>query len=155
MLLIIFVSAGYILTLPPAASGDSAAGANDPQLAEIRDQRRVWRQRQPEAFEYVIDRDCACEQDYAAPYRVTVNAAGTAYRYDADYSDFANADRPPEPADIDLLFDLIEAALVSGQTVQAFYDTQYGYPAIVRISQAGQRPDEEFRFDVRDFRVRR
>ncbi len=152
MLLIIFVSAGYILTLP---APDQPQALKHPQLEEVERQRGLWRRRQPEAYEYVVDRDCQCSDDYAEPYRVTVDATGTSFRFDGDYRGSGPGDQPEDPADIELLFSLIEAALVSGQTVQVFYDSDYGYPAIARINQAGARSDEEYAFDVRGFRILR
>ena len=151
MLLIIFVSAGYILTLP----GTDPGAERDPQLRELDSQRDLWERRRPGAFEYVVDRSCDCSADFAAPYRVLVDDSGTTFRFDADYSASVAAERPPEPADIDQLFNLVEAALVSGDSVQVFYDSDYGYPAIARISEDGNRAEQEFAFDVRDFRVRR
>ncbi len=150
MLLIIFVSAGYILTLP---APDQNGASPDPRLEEVERQRNLWRRRQPEAYVYVVDRDCDCPDDYAEPYRVTVDATGTSFRYDGDYRSSLFGDRPEDPADIEQLFDLVQAAIVSGQSVQVFYDTEYGYPAIARINREDARPVEEFAFDVRDFRV--
>lgn len=151
MLMIIFVSAGYILTLP----GTDPVTDRDPQLLELDEQRDLWQRRRPDAFEYVVDRNCNCSADFAAPYRVSVDDSGTTFRFDADYGASGGPARPPEPADIDQLFNLVEAAFVSGHSVQVFYDSDYGYPAIARIGEDGYRAEQEFAFDVRDFRVRR
>ena len=149
MLLIIFVSAGYILTLP----GPGPDAERDPQLLELDGQRDLWARRRPEAFEYVVDRGCDCAADFTAPYRVIVGATGTTYRFDADYGASADAPLPPEPADIDRLFDRLEAAIVAGHAVQVFYDSDYGFPAIARIVEDGDRAGQEFTFDVRGFRT--
>ncbi|MDJ0918727.1 MAG: DUF6174 domain-containing protein [Woeseiaceae bacterium] len=149
MLLIIFVSAGYILTLP----APDQAVTTDPQLQEIDEQRSLWKRRKPDAYEYVVDRDCNCDAEYADPYRVTVNAAGKTFRFDADYGAPGLDNGPAEPADIDLLFDLIEAAIVSDHVVMVFYDSEYGYPSNARIIRDGASLDEEYTFDVRGFQV--
>ncbi|MDJ0759291.1 MAG: DUF6174 domain-containing protein [Woeseiaceae bacterium] len=149
MLLIIFVSAGYILTLPAPEQTDSS----DTRLQEIDSQRRLWQRRRPDAYEYVVDRDCNCDADYADPYRVTVDATGKTFRFDADYGAPGLGYGPAEPADIDLLFDLIEAAIVAGHTVFVFYDSDYGYPTNARIIRDGASLDEEYTFDVRGFQV--
>ena len=152
MLLIIFVSAGYILTLP---APEQTADTSNPQLQEIDAQRRQWQQRRPDAYEYVVDRDCDCGADYSDPYRVTIDSTGKTFRFDADYGSPEFGYGPAEPADIDLLFDLIEAAIVAGHTVFVFYDSDYGYPANARIIRDGARLDEEYTFDVRGFQVLR
>ncbi len=149
MLLIIFVSAGYILTLP----APDQAVTTDPQLQEIDRQRGLWRRREPDAYEYVVDRDCNCDSDYADPYRVTVDATGKTFQFDAGYGEPGIDDGPAEPADIDVLFDLIEAAIVSDHVVMVFYDSDYGFPANARIIRDGASLDEEYTFDVRGFQV--
>ena len=151
MLMIIFVSAGYILTLP----GTDPVAERDPLLLELDEQRSLWQRRRPDAFEYVVDRSCQCSAEFNAPYRVSVDNTGTRFRFDADYGASVAVERPPEAADIDQLFNLVEAAVVSGRSVQVFYDSDYGFPAIARIGADGYQNDEEFTFDVRDFRVRR
>ena len=151
MLMIIFVSAGYILTL----QGTDPVAARDPQLAELDSQRKLWERRRPDAFEYVVDRSCDCSAEFNAPYRAIVGDAGTLFRFDIDDGGSVTAQRPPEPADIGQLFNLVEAALVSGRAVQVFYDSDYGYPAIARIGTDGYDGEQELAFDVRDFRTRR
>ncbi|MDX1498860.1 MAG: DUF6174 domain-containing protein [Woeseiaceae bacterium] len=151
LLLILFVSAGFLLVLEkPAAS--AGRGALE---AEFERQAEFWAARRPRAFRYVVERSCFCAPDYRQPYVVReegdVHSVAFASPLAPESREYRGT--PPEPELIGNLFDLVRRALAEADAVDVSYDPAFGFPASITIDWSYDLADEEQYFSVRDFEV--
>lgn len=151
LLLILFVSAGFLLVLekPAATAGRGALEAEFERHAEL------WASRRPRAFRYVVERSCFCAPEYRQPYRVheegdirDVSFASPLAPESREYRG-----RPPDPELIGDLFRLVRRALAEADAVEVSYDPGFGFPSSVTIDWSFELADEEQYFSVRDFEV--
>ncbi|MEO1201202.1 MAG: DUF6174 domain-containing protein [Pseudomonadota bacterium] len=142
LLLILFVSAGYFFWLMPVDDG-----ADGPSVVAGHYER--WREREPEAYRYVVRRSCDCAREFLAAYTVTVRDGVTTHRFpipvEAGSGGFLES--PPEPDTIDDVFAAIAEATEAGRDVTAGYDRELGFPVAVMIrDRRGNRG-----WELRDF----
>lgn len=151
LLLILFVTAGYFFALDQPA----VEPGREPLTAAFDSNRDLWNSRRPIAFEYVVERECFCDDDYRRPYlaREKDDLRVAVYASPLVDADEPAATMPPEPVWLDDLFGLIEDAIRNAAAVSVTYDPAFGFPTRVDIDWSQQAADEEQRFRVRDFRV--
>ena len=150
LLLILFVSAGFLLVLePPATAGRGALDAEFERHAEL------WLSRRPQAFRYVVERSCFCAPEYRQPYLVHEEGDDRTVTFASPLAPESRENRgtPPEPELIGDLFTLVRRALAEADTVDVTYDSAFGYPSSVTIDWSYEIADEEQYFSVRDFEV--
>ncbi len=150
-LLILFVTGGYFFVLnrpePDTAQSPSEA-AFDSNLA-------LWQSRRPEAFEYIVERDCFCLPEYRQPYLVRVigNRRSVAYASPLEQDSRLYQGEPPQPVYLDDLFTLAARALRDADDFDIVYDPAFGFPTRLVVDWSLRQADEEQRFTVRDFQA--
>lgn len=126
LLMVVFVSVAYFFFLAePRLSVDQEA-----MLADLHMRRGQWEEKRPPAFRYVVERDCECPLDYTEAFTVI------------EY-----LDEPDNQSWIDDSFDVLSAAIDSGEDASVRYDPRYSYPNDYSVA------DEQTY--VRDFEVLR
>ncbi|MDX1515985.1 MAG: DUF6174 domain-containing protein [Woeseiaceae bacterium] len=151
LLLIVFVTAGYVFFLSPPGQPPVAGDA----LSLLDAQRAKWQRERPIAFRYVVERHCFCLELYVQPYVVTEDddLRNAAFAIPFESTDGSMHEAPPEPVFIDDVFDAIETAIADGTPVDVRYDRQWGFPADTTIGSLAA--DAGYQYLVRDFDVTR
>lgn len=151
LLLILFVSAGYMILLPGA--GESTA--SNQLSADLQRSRDLWERTRPASIRYVVNRSCFCSLEVSAPYVATEERGlkRAAFRAEIESSAGAFLAEPSHPAWIDTIFDEIAAAIASENkpTIEVRYDSHYGYPVAATIRQP--MPDAYITYEIQDFEV--
>ena len=143
LLLIIFVSAGYIVATHPTEDL-----ASSPEREAFERAKRKWQRREPAAYSYAVDRDCYCSAEYRETYVVTVFDGATGFALKQD-----TGRRPPDPLSIGGIFELLDTALHDADTVSVTYDTDFGFPDNLRIDWRSGTADDEQAFYIRELRA--
>ena len=118
---------------------------------EARAARARWVRTRPVDYGYVLTRSCYCLDEVVRPVRIEVRGAVVASRtyvasgaaVDAKWADFFPS--------IDGLFVTLGNAGAQGQSVEATYDGQYGYPRTVAIDREHWAVDGGSSLAVTDF----
>lgn len=151
LLLILFVSAGYMLLIPTADEQNYDSGA----AAELQRNRELWERSRPASFRYIVDRSCFCGAEVTTPYRATEERGlkRAAFRTEIESSAGDFLAEPEQPLWIDDIFDQIAEAIASNMetTVDVRYDARYGYPLVADIRYP--MPDAYFTYEIQDFEV--
>ena len=151
LLLIVFVSAAYLVLIPvPESSSDLTA-----MLSEIERNRESWEDKRPLSYRYVVRRSCSCEEIVKAAYVATERRGQktAAFRVAVESGSGEFLNTPPGPVWIADIFDELTAAakVDPSPVLDVRYDTRYGFPAAVSIQYA-QR-DIYVSYDIQDFEV--
>jgi hypothetical protein len=151
LLLILFVSAGYVMLIPAA----DESSANHQLSADLQRNRERWESMRPASFRYVVDRSCFCAAEVAAPYVATEERGfkQVSFRAEVESSTGEFLAAPSHPAWIDTIFDELAAAIAAEHkpAIEVRYDSHYGYPVTVTIRQP--TPDAYITYDIQDFEV--
>lgn len=153
LVLIVFVSAGAVLLLTATDERQDTEALLD----ELAASRALWAGRRPDAFRYVVERDCACPAEDSAAYIATerfgVQSAEFRLPVESGSGEFLSA--PPRPIWIDDVFALVEAALQAEEAVTVRYDANRGYPTYAAIGDDADAGVIGRRYSVRDFEILR
>jgi len=149
-LLIVFACAGYFFTLTEEAPADPISA----ERQQLETSRALWAKASAVDHSYVVERVCYCPADYREPYRVTRIGQSITFGYMRDTSDRgSSASAPPDPKSVDDLFDLLDRALNSADSMSVLYNRQHGFPETLSIDWVNEIADDELGFYVRDFTV--
>ena len=151
LLLILFVSAGYMMLIPT----DQDRGAGTSAAADLQRNRELWEQNKPRSFRYTVDRSCFCSAEITTPYVATEERGlrRAAFRTEVESSIGEFLDAPEQPIWIDDIFAEIGEAVASDldPAIDVRYDPDYGYPLVADIRYP--MPDAYFKYEVEDFEV--
>lgn len=151
LLLILFVSAGYILTISATDEAPVASAAR----TSWEENRARWDASAPQSFRYVVERMCFCRAEYTTPYVATEEHGQrrAEFRVEIERSDGTFTATPDQPMWIADIFEQIGTAIESTdyEKVEVSYDPRYGYPLAVELQ--SRYADGHTQFFVRDFEV--
>ena len=144
LLIILFSLVGYYFILPDL----ERARQREQVLADLATNGERWRETEPVAYRYVVERDCYCPEEETSPYVVTIDRGKTTVRYIANA-----ASVPPAVVRLEELFALATEAASASRQVDVVFAAGLGYPARVRIDDLeGGRGSVES-YSIRDFEV--
>lgn len=148
LMLIIFVSVAYFFFVP--ANGLSPD--QERLLANLQAQKKLWDDKRPLSFRYVVDRNCVCTDKITTPYIATETPGhkSATYRIVGQPESGDLATSPPDALWIDDLFGIIEDEIIENGTVNASYDWRFGFPHTISSGSLGSA-DGSFTYYVRDF----
>jgi len=149
LLLILFVSAAYVLFLPvpdPLAMQKQV-------LADLQAGRDKWDASRPRSYQYVVDRTCTCARAILEPYVASEESdyRTAAFPFPIESGTGELLTSPASPVWIDGLYTKIEESVFDGDEVVVEYDTSFGFPKRVDIKR--EAADTNMRYELRDFEV--
>jgi hypothetical protein len=146
LMLLVFVSAAYLFFL----SNPDVSTKQTADLQRLEVARQKWQELRPLAFRYVVERECACDDDMRLPYLAREEASGRSAWLGVvgQFGPDVSGEPAPQPVWIDELFDMIDTSLGEGGLIGARYDPRFGFPSWVQLS-----PDGGDTYTVRDFEV--
>lgn len=151
LLLILFVSAGYMMLIPAEQEQRADAGT----AAELQRNRTLWEQNKPRSFRYTVDRSCFCSAEITTPFVATEERGlrQAAFRTEVESSIGEFLDAPEQPIWIDDIFAEIDEAVASDldPAIEVRYDPDLGFPLVTDIRYP--MPDAYFKYEVEDFEV--
>lgn len=149
ILLIMFISAAYIVLLP----GPEQPTDQQPVLDALQANRDKWSNQRPVSFRYVVHRTCFCTRAGLEPYVATEERGFKTTRFPIPFESESGETlvSPPSPMWIDDLFELIGRSTPGTNKVFVEYDHSYGFPKLIDIKQ--DAADGNVRYEVRDFEV--
>jgi len=151
LLLILFISAGYMLLIPTTEENSY----DNEAATELQRNRELWERSKPASFRYVVDRSCFCTAEVSTPYAATEERGykQAAFRTEVESSAGEFLTRPEHPVWIDDIFDEIGEAIAADfeTVVDVRYDERYGYPVAADIRYP--MPDAYITYEIQDFEV--
>jgi hypothetical protein len=115
---------------------------------ELDASRNVWNANGSDDYDYFMQRDCFCFEDYIRPGLVEVRAGAISAVTDADTL------QPLDPQfflTVDELFDVLQSAIdAPAFEIQAQFDNTLGYPTSIFIDEVENIADEEVAYVARD-----
>ena len=141
LLLLVFVSAGFLLTL----SQDEPTHTRKLRDTDKQTMAR-WQLERPAGFRYLVQRRCECDARLQRPYRVT--ETGQSWHAEFLVAPQAGDQLPPNP---ETSGDIIELALLAdelGTLTSARLDPVWGYVAFLQIDDGAASS-----FEILDFEL--
>lgn len=149
ILLIMFISAAYIVLLP----GPEQPIDQRQVLDALQANRDQWANQRPVSFRYVVHRTCSCPKATLEPFVATEKRGfkTTSFPIPFESESGETLVSPPSPMWIDDLFELIGRSTPGTNKVFVEYDHSYGFPKLIDIKQDAM--DGDVRYEIRDFEV--
>lgn len=130
----------------PTAGPPTSGTAGEPPRAFVQAAER-WAEAGPDDYRMTLQRSCFCPSDWRGPFRVTVRDGAVV---EATYDGAAvDAERV---VTAEALLALLRDAYVRGaDRVDAFYDSEFGFPTRLYIDYSALLADEEVGYEVTAF----
>jgi hypothetical protein len=134
-----------------AAAGCGMIGPADGPKADLERNQRLWAEQRPNAYVYVVERQCFCPSEARGPVRVRVVDGVTTSRVYVDSGDSVPAAMAEGFPSVAGLFEFIHDAMERDPAeLRVTYDTSTGVPLSIFVDYSREMADEEMGYEVRD-----
>lgn len=119
--------------------------ADDP-ASDLAAARQQWDESRPDAYRVTVAQSCFCPPEVVEPRAVTVEG-----------DEVTDVDPPipgglgVEPLTVDVLFDVLERAVVEADALDVTYNEAYGIPQSIDIDWIAGAADDEIWYEVQSF----
>jgi len=151
LLLILFVTVGYLTLLPQPAEQRQ----DTELLSELLQNQQMWEDSRPLSYRYVVHRTCFCLRENSSPFVATEERGWKTARFfvrlESSSGEFLS--EPPNPVWISDIFDeLIKVVEEDSQRkIEVSYNSRYRFPSSVNIRYS--IADAYVQYEIRDFEV--